>query len=106
MTKEELRKELEGVKELYVVGNEAWNSFDVYYVKDGRLVKFWINAEEEDTPNLWIKWHSTRKGNMIGGFFRNDVIGSNRTYEIGLSIARWLYNEPYRFKVVDLYFVK
>jgi hypothetical protein len=106
MNKKELQEELREVKELYIVGNEAWNCFDVYYVKDGRLIKFWINSEEEDTPGLWIKWHETRKGNMIGGYFRNDVIGSDRTYEIGLSIGRWLFDEPYRFKIVNLYFVK
>jgi len=106
MTKEQIKKELENVKELYVVGNEAWTKFDVYYVRDGRLVKLWIDSEEEDTPSLWVKRHVTKRGNWVGGYFQNDVIGSNRTYEIGLSIARWLYNEPYKFKVINLYFTK
>ena len=104
MTKEQLKEELKDVKELYFVGNETWTKFDVYYVKDGELVRLWIDVNENDLPRFWVKLHYTRSGRYIGGYFENHVIGSDRTYEIMLALGEWLYNEPYRFKAVNLYF--
>jgi hypothetical protein len=106
MTKKELQNELQDVKELYFVGNQSWSKFDVYYVKGNRLCKVWIDPEETDTPPHWIKRHTNRKGYWIGGYFTNSVIGSDRTYEIAIALARWLYDQPYKFKAVNLCFTE
>jgi len=106
MNKEQLREELKEVKELYFVGNESWSRFDVYYVKNGRLWKLWIDEQEKDLPSFWVKLHYTRSGRYVGGYFSNNVIGSDRTYEIAENLSMWLFGEPHRFKAVNLYFIK
>jgi|GEM_PF-4012334 len=102
MTKEELKEELKEVKNLYFVGNDDWNRFTVYYVKNGKLVKLWINADEKDTPTYWVPMHRTKSDNWIGGFFRCNTIGTDRIFEIAYHVGLWLYNDGYRFQAVAL----
>lgn len=108
MTKEELKRELEDVTTLYVVGIHIsqnrhwdyglWRRFSVYYLKDGELKKIWIDPEETDIPCYWVPLHQTKSGSWIGGYFETNVIGSDRVFEIVYDIGQWLFGDGYRFK--------
>jgi len=103
MNKQQLKEELKDVKILYFVSkNSTYTNWNVYYVKDNRLHQIWIDTDEKDIPTFWIPEHITKKGNRIGGYFQNTVLGSSRVFEIALSLSRWLYNGEHEFDYVIL----
>jgi len=106
MTKEELRKELENVGTLYVVGigkdkNGIWNRLRVYYIKDGELRQIYFSPDDKDVPPHWKPRKRTKNG-WTGGYFYSNVIGSDRVFEIVYGIGMWLFNDGYKFKDVFL----
>jgi len=107
MTKEELRKELEDVKTLYVVGigkdkDGIWSRFRVYYVKDGELKQLYFSPDEKEYPPHWKPRKRTRDDRWTGGYFVSNVIGSDRVFEIVYGIGQWLYGDGNRFRSVFL----
>jgi hypothetical protein len=103
MTKKELQEILKDVKEIYAVGNDRWNRFKLYYIDGGKLYEIWIDYEEKDTPSYWVPMHKTRSGNWVGGFFRSNVVGSDRVSEIVYHLGLWLFDDGYKFKPIPLY---
>ncbi|MCI4409375.1 MAG: hypothetical protein JHC26_09800 [Thermofilum sp.] len=104
-SKEKLRKELENVNTLYVVGlakdkDGVWSKFRVYYIKDNTLNEVYITSN--DAPLHWVAPHETKSGQWVGGYFESRTIGANRVHEIVSELGSWLYNNPRKFNYVFL----
>lgn len=103
MTKEELKKELEGINKLYVVGIKRgsnpkwdkgiWQTFRIFYFKDNEIKEIVINENEKDKPTCW---------NEKKKIFESRVLGSDRVFEIIYELGRWLFNDGYKFKGIFL----
>ena len=99
--KEILKKELKGIKNIYVVGlNKStnrnwdaghWNNFQCYYIKNKELHRIWLYFADSAH---WIN----PKPDFKGGYFHNSVLGSDRIFEIVYSLGYWLYDDGYHFK--------
>ncbi len=102
MTKAELQQDLWDVKVLYFAGASQslgnWNRFNVFYLKDGELVKIYID-ETKDYPQDWNPIHYTRNKNRVGGYFYTCALGTDRVFQIAYSLSRWLFNgDGYHFQ--------
>ncbi|MCI4408407.1 MAG: hypothetical protein JHC26_04900 [Thermofilum sp.] len=104
-SKEALRKELENVNTLYVVGlakdkDGVWSKFRVYYIKDNAFNEVYITGN--DAPLHWKAPHKTKNGSWTGGYFESRTIGTDRIFEIVSELGTWLYNNPRKFNYVFL----
>ena len=105
MNKEELRKELENVKALFVVGLDkdkdgAWYRFRIYYLKivDGYPVIGEVFPTGKELPPYWKEMKIFRNGKWKGGYFENKTKGTNRIYDIIAELGNWLYGNPTKFE--------
>jgi len=106
MKKEELKRELENVKTIYVVGiaketganRGVWRKFRLYYIKDGKLEQVWIDPDESDTPPNWVPLHKTKRGDWKGGYFESSALGVNRAFEVVYHLSHWLFGNGYRLE--------
>ena len=99
--KQELKEELKGIKDIYVVGlskstnrnwdSGHWNNFQCYYIKNNEPKRIWLSFAD---AAHWKK----PKPDYKGGYFHNSVLGMDRIFDIVYSLGIYLYNDGYHFK--------
>jgi len=101
MTKEQLQKELEGVKVLYVVTNRTETKCWIFYVKDGDLERLVIDRSEKDVPAGWVPMRM-KDGLWYNDYFKTSSKIGNQYYGIADVISVWLYGITDKFKAIKL----
>jgi len=88
------RNELKDVKKLFIVReNDKATMFSLYYLKNGELIKIYIDRDIEGIPFYWSKTYEC---------FYNVSYGSDRRHDIVRRFERWLSVEPYTFEYQGL----
>lgn len=102
--KEYYQDVLKDVKKLYVAGVKRgtnpnwdrgiWRLFNVYFInKDNELERVWF-GNDKDVPSCW----SQSKNENLKWYFKENVLGSDRVFEIVYSLGIFLFNDGYKFK--------
>lgn len=99
--KEELREELKDVQTLYVVGTNIstnanwdrgiWNRFQLYYIKNGKLHRIFITADQAKLTKP-AHWSAAKRA------FVNSVLGMDRVFDTVSSFGEWLYYDEQQNK--------
>ncbi len=105
MYKQELQKELMGVKNIYVAGagmsGGLWSKFNLHYIKNGEFYKIYIDGPYEGLA-CWRERKLNKTGQYKGGYFYSKEIGTERTFKIVYDLGKWLFQDGYYFKAIFL----